>query len=229
MKILLQTIKWDLLRQQRYQIFAAAALLTVIYIALLRFLPLEGQHAVIITMIYSDPTSLGLLFIGAIYLFEKSENTLAALAVTPMRPWHYLLSKTLTLSLLAVLCSIIMMLAAVGQDFHLVYFVLGIGLSASLFTLLGFTLASGCNSFNEYIMKMALIMLPVALPILDLFGVWPGPWNYVIPVQAGLVLLEASLSSIANWEIIYGTLYLLVANILAFLWAVKAFQKAVLK
>ena len=229
MNTLLNAIKWDMLRQQRYQIFAAAALLTLIYIALLRFLPLEGQNAVIITLIYSDPTSLGLLFIGAIYLFERSENTLAALAVTPLRPWHYLLSKTITLTFLAILCSIAMILAAVGTDFQPVYFVLGIGLSASLFTLLGFILASGCNTFNEYVMKMGLIMLPVALPILHLFGVFAGPWNYVIPVQAGLVLLEASLSPVALWEKAYGVLYLVAANVVSFNWAIRAYQKAILK
>jgi fluoroquinolone transport system permease protein len=56
-------------------------------------------------MIFSDPAAMGLYFMGAIVLFEKSERVLSAIAVSPVKPREYVLSK---------LCSIGIVSAAAG-------------------------------------------------------------------------------------------------------------------
>ncbi len=227
MKALLFAMKWDLIRQQRYYIIAAAVFVTMVYVAIFQFLPIGQQTAIIITLIFNDPTSLGLLFIGSVYLFEKSENTLQAMAVTPMTGGHYLLSKTITLTGLATVSSLVMAFAAVGLKFQPFYFISGIALSASLFTLLGFILVTRCKSFNEYIGKMALVMLPAAFPFLQLFGLIDTVWIYVIPVQAGIVLLEAAFTTASIGDIVYGYSYLLLANAATFIWALKAYRRVI--
>ncbi|MCB0553945.1 MAG: hypothetical protein KDD02_10365, partial [Phaeodactylibacter sp.] len=72
------------------------------YVLILLNLP-DGQYGwLTVFLIFNDPMGLGLMFIGALYLFEKNENTLQALSVTPLRAWQYLASKTITLSLIAL-------------------------------------------------------------------------------------------------------------------------------
>ena len=229
MRSLYFAIKWDFLRQQRYYIMAAAAFVTAIYVVLFQLLPIRDQAEILVVLIFNDPAGMGLLFIGSLYLFEQSENTLQALAVTPLAPWQYLLSKTITLTLLATVCSLVMIFAARGWHFNFVYFTLGISLSAALFTLLGFVLVTKCKSFNEYIMKMAIVMLPVGLPILHLFGVVDWFWIYIIPVQAGILLLKAAITPIPVWEIYYGIIYLSICNLLVYKWALSAYQSTVIK
>ncbi len=226
MRRLLTAIQWDLLRQQRYQVVTATVFITVLYVLVLLNLPMAARPALLITLIFNDPAGLGMLFIGSLYLMERGEGAVQALSVTPLPPGHYLLSKTITLNLLLLFSSVIMAISGYGWSFHYGYLVLGVGLSASLFTLLGFGLVQGCRSFNEYILKMGLMLTPVILPFLNLFGVTDTLWWYLIPSQAGLLLMERAFAPVAAWKLAYAIGYLLLWNALLYRWALQRFKKA---
>lgn len=212
-------IQGDLIRQQRYQILGIALAITLIYIGIFYFIPGADQDLVVQFLIFNDPVALGMLFTGAMYLFEKSENTLEAFAVTPLRAAEYLLSKVITFSLLGTMASLAMAFAAWGLDFSVLPLLIGITLTASLFTLLGFVIVVGTHSFNEYVIKIGIWMIPVALPLLDFFSIYRSYWFYLIPVQPTLLLLRASREAILPWQMTYAVLYLVLWNILAFRWA----------
>ncbi|PHN03282.1 fluoroquinolone export ABC transporter permease subunit [Flavilitoribacter nigricans] len=216
---LVHAIRGDLIRQQRYQIITIAAAITLIYIGIFYFIPGASQDKVVQFLIFNDPVALGMLFTGAVYLFEKSENTLEAFAVTPLRAAEYLGAKVITFSLLGLAASLAMALAAWGLQFNALPLGIGITLTASLFTMLGVVIVVGTRSFNEYVIKIGLWMVPVALPLLDFFGIFKSYWFYLIPVQPTLLLLQASRESIAPWQMTYAIVYLMVWNILAFRWA----------
>jgi len=216
MKKLWIAIQWDILRQQRYQIFTAAFVITLLYVLSFLYFSLSEQIPLLVTLIFNDPAGLGMLFIGALYLMERSENTLQALSVVPLPPAHYIWSKTISLSLLATLSAIAMAVAGYGWGFNYGYFITGIGLSASLFTLLGLALVVHCRSFNDYILRIALVLMPVILPFFNLFGLTDTLWWYFIPSQAGLLLTEAAFAPVAAWKLIYALIYLLLWNALAF-------------
>lgn len=218
-------IQGDLIRQQRYQILDIAVAITVIYIGIFYFIPGASQDLVVQFLIFNDPVALGMLFSGAMYLFEKSENTLEAFAVTPLRAAEYLLSKVITFSFLGLAASLAMAFASWGWDFSKLPFIIGITLTASLFTMLGFVIVVGTRSFNEYVIKIGIWMIPVALPLLDFFGIYRSFWFYLIPVQPTLLLLKASRTDITSWQMIYSIGYLIVWNILAFLWALKRLRE----
>lgn len=223
MNQLLHNIKWDFLLQQRYSIVTASFLVTFLYVVAFLSLPSMDEE-ILIAIIFSDPAGLGMIFIGGLYLFEKTENTLQAVVVMPQPDWHYLASKVFTLTFLAIVCSAIMAVAGYGWNFNYAYFAFGIGGSASLFTFLGFTLVAYCRTFNEYIMKMAGTMLPVILPFLNLFNVTDTLWWYVVPVQASLLLLQRAFGiSLTGWQTAYAVFYLLLWNYLAYRWAMRAY------
>lgn len=214
-------IKGDLLRQQRYQILSIALAITLIYIGIFYLIPGASEDRIVQFLIFNDPVALGMLFTGAMYLFEKSENTLEAFAVTPLRASEYLGSKVITFSILGLVASLAMALAAWGWNFTKAPLIIGISLTASLFTMLGFVIVLGTRSFNEYVIKMGLWMVPVALPLLDFFGIYSSYWFYLVPTQPTILLLKASRASISHWEMSYAIIYLLLWNLLAFKWSLK--------
>lgn len=218
-------IRGDLVRQYRYQILSIALAITLIYIGIFYLIPGASADLVVQFLIFNDPVALGMLFTGAMYLFEKSENTLEAFAVTPLRAAEYLGSKVITFSALGLAASLAMALAAWGWNFTKWPLILGISLTASLFTMLGFVIVLGTRSFNEYVIKMGIWMIPVALPLLDFFDIYKSYWFYLIPVQPTLLLLKASRTSIHTGDMIYAIIYLLLWNILAFKWALKRLRE----
>ncbi len=228
MQQLAVAIRWDFLRQFRYNIVYAAMLITLIYILILLNLPENPlREKILIFLIFNDPAALGMFFIGSLFLFERSENTLEALWVTPLSGLHYILSKTLTLTTVAVVCSLALALAAYGWRFQYFFFIAGIGLTASLFTLLGLSLAASCRNFNQYMLRAAGVLAPTALPFLNFFEITHTFWWYLLPSQGALLLLEAAFFPVESWKIAYALLYLAVWNAGAFWLAVRVIQNEI--
>jgi fluoroquinolone transport system permease protein len=219
-------MRWDLLRQQRHHIITASAVVTLLSLIVMAQLPASHRQAMLITLIFNEPAGMGLMFIGALYLFERSENTLQALHVIPLRSSEYLLSKALTLSLLAIVASLVMAALGHGWQFHYGYFIGGIGGSATLFAFLGFGIVVGCRSFYEYVLKGALVLIPMVLPFLNLFDITDTGWWYILPVQGSLVLLENGFGKPAGWQTTYAISYLLLTNAAAYGWALRRFQES---
>lgn len=221
MNNLFQSIRWDFLRQIRYNIIASAVVVNVLYVLIVLNLP-EGDYGwLAIFLIFNDPMGLGLMFVGALYLFEKSENTLQALSVTPLRTWQYLASKVITLTLIALAGSLVIAWAFYGWRYNYASFLAGAGLSASLFTLLGVSVAAYCRNFNDYLLRAVGLILPMVLPFLNFFGFTDTLWWYLLPSQGSLLLLEAAFGPAEGWKLAYALFYLLAWNAGAFLLAVR--------
>ena len=215
--------RWDFLRQHRHNVLSADFVITILYLFLIYSIPASDKRAFLILLVFNDPVIFGMLFIGMLYLFERSENTLQALSVTPLRPAQYLWSKVITLTAITVASALALAIAADGWSFNYGYFIPGVALSGSLFALIGFGLVLSCRSFNDYMLRIAAVMIPAALPVLNLFGITHTLWFYLIPSQAGMKLLEAGFGPVPAWEITYAVLYLLLWNAWAFRWSLRRF------
>ena len=84
MSVFFHALKWDLIRQYRYNIVGVAAFVTVVYILILFGIEWEYKDKLVVFLIFNDPAALGMMFIGSLVLFEKSEHTLEALVATPI-------------------------------------------------------------------------------------------------------------------------------------------------
>lgn len=69
---------WDIRFQAKYGFYFLYAVLTVIYTIILLAVPESWQEKTAAILIFSDPASMGLFFMGAIILLEK----------TSIRPVH---------------------------------------------------------------------------------------------------------------------------------------------
>ena len=107
----------DIHFQWKYGFYFIYFILTVLYVCGIAALPEHWKTDIASIMIYSDPAAMGLFFMGAIVLLEKSQKVLNAMVVSPVKISEYILSKTV--ALIAISTVIALILGLVSGSNHL--------------------------------------------------------------------------------------------------------------
>ncbi|MBN1465987.1 hypothetical protein JXA02_09510, partial [candidate division KSB1 bacterium] len=107
---MVQLFRYDVLFQFRHGFYFIYLLVSAIYIIALFNIPTAQRLVVTNLLVFSDTSVLGLTFVGAILLLEKQQRILHSLFVTPLKLSEYLLAKVLSLSLIALLASLLILL-----------------------------------------------------------------------------------------------------------------------
>ncbi len=225
-------LKWEFVLLYRYKIIHISILSVVLYFLTTQAVQsLKDQTQVHSVLLFFDPALIGIMFVGALVLFEKSENVLQALVITPMNTDDYLLSKIISLTTLSVISAAIFMSLMIifnNTSFNIFYLALGIILTSVMLILLGFILVSRVNSINGYLLGMGLGFLILTFPpLLLLFGIYDSPVFYMWPTQASFILFDGVFhaASLETWEIAYGIGYQIFWIGLFYILAKKAFHK----
>ena len=103
---------WDIRFQAKYGFYFLYAVLTVIYTIIILAVPENWREKTATVLIFSDPAAMGLFFMGAIILLEKSQHTPCAFAVSPVRPAEYIISKVGSLATVSFVVAAALALAA---------------------------------------------------------------------------------------------------------------------
>ena len=93
----------DIRFQFRYGFYFIYLVFSLVYIGMLFAFPENWRQTAALLMIFTDPAAMGLFFMGAIVLFEKSERVLNSIAVSPVKPLEYVVSKLVSIGLIASL------------------------------------------------------------------------------------------------------------------------------
>ena len=224
-------LRWEFVLLSRYKIIHISILSVILYFLTTQAVPDMNIPIFHTLLLFFDPAIIGIMFIGALVLFEKSENVLQALVITPMEVDDYLLSKITSLTILSIIsATIFMTLLSVFDeiDFSIIFLVLGIILTSILLILLGFILVSGVKSLNEYLLAMIVAFLGLTFPpMLHLSGLYENVIFYLWPTQASFTLFTGvfNAASMETWEIVYGILYQILWIGLLYFLAKKAFYK----
>lgn len=126
---------------------------------------------------FSDPAAMGLFFMGAIVLLEKSQKVPCAYAVSPVRAIDYIGAKVISLCTISIAVAAILAVAVKAED--LPRTLLGTALSGAVFTLLGIIIATKISSLNQFILWTVPIEVVGFVPaILHMFGVTPAVLRY---------------------------------------------------
>jgi fluoroquinolone transport system permease protein len=171
----------------RYGILAVYGIISVIYLLLLLWIdpavrPLSGG-----VIILTDPAAMGLFFMGAMVLLEKSQQVNCALAVSPVRAGEYIAAKVLALGALGLLVALVVGAVAGNPP---VGIVLSVALGSPLFTMLGMMVACRSKSLNQFLLLSVPVETVVFLPALFYwFGGVSSPLWLLTPGVAGIVLL----------------------------------------
>ncbi|MCA1320648.1 ABC transporter permease [Bacillus tianshenii] len=213
--------------QFQHGFYYAYLLMTIIYIWMLKFVPVDYLDSVTVVVVFSDPSFLGAFFIGGIVLLEKSQGVYDAFFVTPLRVGEFLLSKILSLSIISLLSSVAIVLM-VHSNFDVIPFLVGILLSSVVFTLIGLLLAVRVNTVNQFLLTSPLVLMVFFVPVFGLFEWWDSILFKWLPSYAGLLLIEGTFHDLNIGELFLAISILMLWAVGLYLWAKHDFHKYIL-
>lgn len=181
-------IKADIRMQYKYGFYLLYVFLSIVYVAILFAVPEGWRPKAAILLIFTDPAALGLYFMGAIVLFEKSERVLNSIAVSPVKTSEYVLSKLLSLSVISTAAGLVIGIAG-GVVKEPVSFTLGVFLCACLFSSVGLIVACKISTLNQFVLATIPGELLISMPALLWLFFYDRDWLIVHPGAALMMLL----------------------------------------
>ncbi|MDF2566924.1 MAG: hypothetical protein K0R90_380 [Oscillospiraceae bacterium] len=176
----------DIRFQFKYGFYFLYLIFSLLYVGLLFTLPASWREKAALLMIFSDPAVMGLFFMGAIVLFEKSEKVLDSIAISPVTPFKYTVSKLISIAVISLLVALAIGISG-GIVTNLFYFLTGILLCSCLFSSIGLITAFHITSLNGFILATIPTEIFASVPVAAyLFG-WNQRWFLVHP---GVCLVE---------------------------------------
>ncbi len=220
-----ELLKTEIKLQWRQGFWLVYFVVSVLYIIVLLNVPRESRMMVSLIMILTDATMLGVLFIGALVLLEKQQAVIHSLFVTPLDPSRYIWSKTLSLSLIAVVMSILIYLPVWNFPSYALLLLLTVAISAGTFAMLGLGLAAGVNTINQYFGVQMLISVLFCLPIFPYLLLDQHPVFLFLPYIASLDIMLGIVDPIPTWRIATDLLFTIGWGFLAYKYALHRVSK----
>ena len=222
---LLNALKADVLFQFKQGFYLVYILLTIIYVVILSKVPFEWKSTVLPLVLFSDPSMVGFFFIGALVMLEKVQGVLQYVVATPLRSLEYLMAKALSLTILAVVVTVMITISTYDQPLNWLLLITGVALSSFFFVLYGFLVAVRCTTLNQYFIKMVPYMLLIVLPCFSLIEFPYYQLFYIFPSVAGIRLVYGAFNGLEANAVIGFTVYLLIANYAQLYFVEKIFDR----
>jgi len=222
-------LRYDVKFQIRHGFYAAYGLITLFYIGVLLNLPPGIRPITAVACIFSDTSVLGFFFIGGILMLERRQGTLHSLFVTPIRLPEYLWAKTLSLTLLATVVSVLLLLISGNPAARNLWIIPGIIFSAVLYILFGIAVAVRSHTLNGYFYRGIAYSVVFMLPLLDFFHILPFAPLRLLPTWGILRLVESTYADLTFPEMAKALALLVVWCGLGYWWAVRWFRRYVIQ
>lgn len=213
--------------QFRHGFYYAYAVLAIMYILALRILPASFSYPALTFILFTDIVALGFFFVGAVVLLEKGQHITQSLFTTPLKLTEYILAKQLSFLILSVGSTLLIMLGAMLWGKNIQWFLPGVILSATVYTLFGLVVAARARHVNDYFVKALGVGILMSTPILGYLGLIDTPLFYLIPTRATLTLLDVLSQDIGLLEKGGSLLSLVIWSGIMGLWAWKRLDKHV--
>lgn len=224
----LHAIWADIRFQMKQGFYLVYVLITIMYLIILSFLPDNVLSIALPLVVFSDPSVLGLFFIGGIIMLEKVQGVLSVLVVSPLRTIEYLLSKVVSLALVSVLAAFAITGFSNYNNVNWLLLFLSTILTSGIFTLSGIMINAGCQTVNQYMIKTIPYMLLFVLPCVSLIG-FPYSWLFtIVPSVAALRLMLGAYTGIHFYEAIALILYLTGMNYFFLRWTIRVFENKII-
>lgn len=222
---MIKLLKTDISLQWRQGFWLVYFVVAALYILVLLNLPRESRMMVSLILILMDTSVLGSIFIGALVLLEKQQSVIHSLFVTPLEPSGYIWSKTLSLSLIATVMSILVYLPVWEFSAYTLLLLLTVVVTAVTFALLGLGLVAGVETINQYFgVQMGVSMLFI-LPVIPYLLFHQHPAFLFLPYIASLDLMLGVLQHRPAWRMIIDLLCMGAWGWLAFRYALRRVNK----
>lgn len=208
---------WDIRLQIKYGFYFLYAFLTALYVFIILSLPENWKNNVTTLFIFSDPAAMGLFFMGAIVLLEKSQKLPYSFAISPITATEYVCSKILSLGFISLIVALFL---AILSNHHNIFIVLlGTALGSFIFTLIGIIVSTKIKSLNQFILwTVPIEILCFIPPILHLFEISPK-WLKYYPPNACMEMVSGKSTNFISFLVV------LILIIFLFIIAIKSVKK----
>lgn len=225
-------IRWNVVLQIRSHLYTATLVTTAFLCSVALLVPWEPLPVELTAiLVFTDPAVIGLSFVGGFVLMERGQNTLAALAVTPLSGRTYILAMVASFTLLGALAGTAVAWVATGGRFDAAMLALALLLSNAVAVLVGFALVARARSVNAFLAYLSVAAFLDSLPLVGYLGFAPALLDralWLIPSYAMLELFDASVDAEpAGGEVVVGIAYLLAWIVIGWAWCVREFEARV--
>ena len=233
MSTLAQTIRWDFCLQSRSFIYPANITSTLMICGFILILPIDSfSPRLSAFFIFLDPAMIGLSFVGAMVLREKSEGTIFALGITPLKPWVYVCSKTVTLTVITFASSLVVAYVATEGDFNVPRMLLVLTLVSTLATLVGFACVARVPSMNKLMIHWMWLIALLYVPALTHFEILPDalmPIIALVPTYAVLIGLTwaVDVNVYSTSAHLYAFSYLVIWCVFGWWWTLREYTRSI--
>lgn len=228
-RIMTSTILWDIRLQFRQGLYFAAIFVIVLWWGLLSLLPPEAQALFLPFALFMDLSVFGFYFMAGMLFLERGERVLEAIVVTPLPRYGYLLGKVISLTILAMIMSVILVVLLHGVQLNWAYLLAGVGLNSWIMTLFGFILAAKYRGISDFLIPSIVFTVPTQLPLLYYFNIWDHWLIYLVPTQPTMLLILGAFEPLSGPQLLYSLLYLVVAGVGVTWWAVGTYDRFVVR
>lgn len=177
----------DIRMQYKYGFYMLYLFFSIFYIAILFALPASWRQKAAYLLIFTDPAAMGLYFLGAIVLFEKSERVLNSIAVSPVKTYEYVLSKLFSLAAISTIVGLAIGIAA-DVIIRPIPFILGLFLSSCLCSSLGLIIACKISTLNQFVIATLPAEIFISVPPLLWLFFYHENWLIIHPGVCLLML-----------------------------------------
>lgn len=155
-------IKGDLQFIKKYGIGFIYVAFTLVYITILSLISGDAAKITAAILIYTDPAAMGLFFMGAFIMLEKSQRVNCSLAITPITINEYIISKVVSLLVPGTVVGTILCIFSAPEN--LLSAIPAIMLASALFSICGLICAVNSKSLNGFLITVIPFEIVISLP-----------------------------------------------------------------
>lgn len=230
MKRLIATIKLDMTIQFRNRFYYVGLAVALFFgVGLAQFFDHATVESLLPIMYLFAIGGTTMLYVAGLVLYEKDQNTLDAVIVSPVRTSEYLLSKVLTLTFLASLESLGLLVFAYGlTGFNPLPLFGGVAIMGAMLTLVGFLMVVRYDTITDFLIPALVIGGLLQMPFLHFIGLAESILWYIVPTTAPTLLMTGAWHPLELWQVAYAIGYSALILFICYQWALAAFHKHII-
>ena len=202
-------IKGDMFFQWKYGFYMLYFLMIIIYYVIFSFLTGNVKDTIVSICVYSDPAAMGMFFMGALILLEKSQRITNSIAISPVTVEEYILGKIVSVGIISEIVGVILMLQGHTENYF--WCAIGIFAGSVIFSLCGIIVGAKIESLNQYIIGTLPFEIMGFVPVIlyRIGFMWNNKLMIIHPGCSVMRLIEGdtemavgAVASIVIWTIL---------------------------
>ena len=161
-------VKTDALFLFRSGLHIIYLVITMVYLIMIRLLPMDFRDWIVPFLVFADPAMLGFFFIGSLVLIEKQQGIVDLRHITPVTKLELISGKIINLTLISLLCTTAITIGS-QLDVSWLLVILAILVTSSWFSMFGYYLGLKSHSINHYFAISIPWILAIIAPCVLLF------------------------------------------------------------